>query len=163
MADNKNSFFDEDEDEEIKEPKEEPKGEKKEPKSEEKPTEDKTDWKAKYEEAEKEKLDRSYYEELLDFDDALEGDSLEAVSFGKRYRELRNLGLSKEEAYGAVSSVEASTERKTSGNKSHVNSPTFRAAVPRSRMDRATREMMEDLLPDLSEEERENLFRKVKG
>lgn len=166
MPKDKESFFEDEEDKDT-EKKTDDEGSDKAPPTKETPPptkeEDTTDWKKKYEESEKEKLHKSYYDELISFDDTLEGDSLDTVPVGKRYRELRDLGLTAREAYAAVMSEDETAPDKKSSNKEHVSPPSFRGTSPRSRMDRATREMMEDLLPDLSDEEKENLFRRVSG
>ena len=98
----KDTFF-EDEDEDLEEdPAEEggEDGEKTPPAKEEKgdagnkAPEDKEDWKARFEALEAEREDSRYYEEMLRFNDELEGDTLDDLEGGKRYRELRKLGLS---------------------------------------------------------------------
>lgn len=167
----KDTFFDE-EDENLDDD-ESPKdgGEKtppaKEPKAEEKgkEPEDKEDWKAKYEALEAEREDSRYYEEMLRFNDDLEGETLDDLEGGKRYRELRKLGLSSEEAYGAVKTAIEKTAPNTkrgANGKSHVSATDFRKTQPRSKMDRETRRIVDDALGDsLSEEEKENLYRRV--
>ena len=127
---------------------------------------DPIDWKAKYEAAEAEKLDQRYLDELLLLDDSLEGDTLEAVEGGKRYRELRGKGLSARVAYAALQEeiAEASPEKQPSqGGKNHVSATTMRGTSPRSRMDKTTRSIVDDVLGDLSEEEKEDLYRRVSG
>ena len=170
MPKDEDSFFEEDEVDETSDAPNESDKDKKPPKKETKPTpppdssdEDKTDWKAKYEGLEKKERDRKYYDELLDFDDSLEGEDLDTLTVGKRYRELRDLGLSAAEAYGAVSAQTATAPEKSGSNKSHVSPPGVRPTAPKSRMSREEREMLHDLLPDLSDEELEKYHRRVSG
>lgn len=172
MAEKKNDFFDDEDEDETKVP--DATGTKAQtqntgaPKpAEAKPEGEDIDWKAKYEAAEAERLDQRYLDELLLLDDTLEGDSLEAVEGGKRYRELRSNGLSARAAFAALREeiAEASSEHKnsTASGKNHVSATTFRATSPRSKMDRETRAMMQDIFPDKTEEELENLYRRVNG
>lgn len=172
MAEKKDDFFDEEDEDDTKAPDATAKkaqADTVEPKpAETKPEgEEKIDWKAKYEAAEAERLDQRYLDELLLLDDTLEGDSLEAIEGGKRYRELRTNGLSARAAFAALREeiAEASSEHKnpTASGKNHVSATTFRATSPRSKMDRETRAMMQDIFPDKTEEELENLYRRVNG
>ncbi|MBO7740074.1 MAG: hypothetical protein J6S34_00965 [Clostridia bacterium] len=93
----KDTFFDEEDDNLDDDDSPKDGGEKtppaKEPKAEEKgkEPEDKEDWKAKYEALEAEREDSRYYKEMLRFNDKLEGDTLDDLEGGKRYRELRKL------------------------------------------------------------------------
>ena len=127
--------------------------------------EDKVDWKAKYEAAEAEKEDNRYYDEMLRFDDTLEGETLDDLEGGKRYRELRKLGLSAKEAYAAVeasSETSPADKAKNSKGKSHVNATDFRPTKPRSRMDRTTKTLVDDVFGDsLSADEKEELYKRV--
>lgn len=169
----KDTFF-EDEDEDLKEDPAEKggeDGEKKPPAKEEKGAEDnkvpedKEDWKARFEALEAEREDSRYYEEMLRFNDELEGDTLDDLEGGKRYRELRKLGLSAKEAYAAVKTASedpaANTKREETG-KSHVSATDFRRKQQNSKMDRATKAIARDIFGDsMSDEELEALYRKV--
>lgn len=163
MSKNKESFFEDDETPETTPTPQKPKEETPPADSKEEADVDNVDWKAKYEAAEAEKANARYLDELLRMDDTLEGDTLDAVDGGKRYRELREHGLSPRAAYAALEAeiAEASPDNSDKATKSHVNATTFRKTTPRGKMDRATREIADDLFPDLSEEEREKLFRTV--
>lgn len=170
MVEKKDDFFDEEDEDETKadatgkKAQAQNTGEAK--PAEAKPEGEAIDWKAKYEAAEAERLDQRYLDELLLLDDTLEGDSLEAVEGGKRYRELRSNGLSARAAFAALCeeiSEAASDKNSTASGKNHVSATTFRATSPRSRMDRETRAMMQDIFPDKTEEELENLYRRVNG
>lgn len=169
MAGKKEDFFDEEDDTEAADATgKKAQADTVEPKpAEAKPEgEEKIDWKAKYEAAEAERLDQRYLDELLLLDDTLEGDSLEAVEGGKRYRELRSTGLSARAAFAALReeiSEAASDKNATASGKNHVSATTFRATSPRAKMDRETRAMMQDIFPDKTEEELENLYRRVNG
>ncbi len=131
------------------------------------PDGDKTDWKAKYEAAEAEKLDRRYLDELLRFDDTLEGDALDEIEGGARYRELRGKGLSARAAYAALLEEidEAAPDRtpKAKTSKNHMSATSFRSKAPKSRMDRTEKAIIDDLLPDVPDEEKEKLYRRVNG
>ena len=131
-----------------------------------KPEGDPIDWKAKYEAAEAEKLDQRYLDELLLFDDSLEGDTLEAVEGGKRYRELRGKGLSARVAYAALQEEIAEASPDEGGGKSgknHMSATIFRGRTPTTKMSREEREQMRELLPDLTDDELEALNRRVSG
>ncbi len=170
MPKEKETFFDDEEDEEGSEDKKPTKttsGKTSEETPAKKPTNDETDWKAKFEAAEAEKQDNQFLDELLRFDDTLEGNTLDEIENGKRYRELRKLGLSARTAYAALQEeiAEASpakTTKETSG-KNHVAATSFRATTPKSRMDRSTRAIVDDLFEGISDEEKEDLYRRVKG
>ena len=172
MPKNKDTFFDDeddlDEDEEKGKTPKTPPAEKGEEKPTKKPIEkDETDWKAKYEAAEAEKQNNQYLDELLRFDDNLEGATLDEIECGKRYRELRNLGLSPRSAYAALQEElsEASPAKagKEASGKNHVAATTFRTTAPKSRMDRGTKAIVDDVLDGLSDEEKETLYRRVSG
>lgn len=131
------------------------------------PEVDKIDWKAKYEAAEAEKLDRRYLDELLILDDTLEGEALADIEGGERYRELRSHGLSARAAYAALMEeiAEASPDKtpNPASAKNHVSATRFRSTASPSRMDKSTRAIADDLLPDLSDEDKEALYRRVSG
>ncbi len=169
----KDTFF-EDEDEDLKEDPAEKggeDGEKTPPAKEEKGAEDnkapedKEDWKARFEALEAEREDSRYYKEMLRFNDELEGDTLDDLEGGKRYRELRKLGLSAKGAYAALKAEcedSAPNAKREETGKSHVSATNFRRKQQTSKMDRETRRIVDDALGDsLSEEEKENLYRRV--
>lgn len=126
---------------------------------------DGVDWKAKYEAAEEAKKQSQYFDELLHFDPDLEGETLEEVHGGKDYRKLRELGLSPKRAYAALT---AEDEKDNGGtppppSKRHIGATDFRSTHPKSRMDRDTRDMVDDVFGDsLSREEKEALWKRVK-
>ena len=171
MAKKTDSFFDdEDLDEDLDEEEGKKAPEKKKPENEDpKPKDDdkdKIDWKAKYEAAEAEKLDRSYYDELVGLDDSLSGDTLDDLEGGKRYRELRGKGLSARAAYAALREEIAEASPDEGGGKSgknHMSATNFRGRTPTTKMSREEREQMGELLPDLTDEELEALNRRVSG
>ncbi len=120
------------------------------------------DWKSKYEQLDAERKNREYLNELRLLDEELEGETLEEIRGGERYRELREMGLSPKAAYGAYSAeTEEKTGRRDSAGKSHVSGQTLRGSAPRARMDRETRSIVSELLEDMSEEKREELYRRV--
>lgn len=127
--------------------------------------EDKENWKERFEKLEAETKNKRYREEMLRFNDTLEGDNLDDLEGGKRYRELRELGLSEKEAYAAVATafaIEDSTPKRNATGKGHVGSTDFRRSQPTSKMDRTTKAIARDIFGDsLSDEELEALYRKV--
>ena len=132
---------------------------------ENKSPEDKENWKARFEALEAETKNKRYRDEMLRFNDTLVGDSIEDLEGGKRYRELRELGLSEKEAYGAVATAfdtEDSTPKRNTTGKGHVGATDFRRSQPTSKMDRHTKAIVRDIFgDDMSDEELEALYRKV--
>lgn len=173
MPKDKDTFFDDDEEETEEKgaprnpapPETKPKSE--EPAKQMPPAKDEPDWKAKYEAAEAEKLDNRYLDELLRMDDTLEGDTLDDIEGGKRYRELRGMGLSARTAYAALQEEIAETSsgnrEKLNTGKQHVSATTFRSTSPKSRMDKSTKAIVDDVLDGLSNEQKEELYRRVSG
>lgn len=127
--------------------------------------EDKDNWKERFEALEAERKNERYRNEMLRFNDTLEGDNLDDLEGGKRYRELRELGLSEKEAYAAVATAfdteDSTTKRNTTG-KGHVGATDFRRSQPTSKMDRMTKAIAREIFgDDVSDEELETLYRKV--
>ena len=127
--------------------------------------EDKENWKERFEALEAETKNKRYRDEMLRFNETLVGDSIEDLEGGKRYRELRELGLSEKEAYGAVATAfdtEDSTPKRNTTGKGHVGATDFRRSQPTSKMDRTTKAIAREIFgDDVSDEELEVLYRKV--
>lgn len=165
MAKNTNGFFDDDEEIEEEEEKKPP-ASKTPPNNEEEKNPDSIDWKAKYEEAQAEKLDSGYLDELRRLDDDIEGNTLDEIPYGARYKELRGKGLSARAAYAAIREEIAETTPEEDGgkaSKNHMSATSLRSAAPKTKLTRAEREMMREILPDLSDDELEDLNRRVSG